>query len=157
MAHHSELALPPGLDTEWNSYCTELNRAGILLHNAEDHFALGRWGQFGSYHSKKNLYNHFKICLAAKYQWMAFRLWNWKLPLKIKLFNWLSVENKISTWDNLQRKGWAGPNLCQLCYKDAETVNHLFTQCTFTRHVWDRIVQVNNIKTAWTGISLTAV
>jgi hypothetical protein len=26
-------------------------------------------------------------------------LWNWKIPLKIKIFTWLTIEKKIPTWD----------------------------------------------------------
>lgn len=33
-------------------------------------------------------------------------MWKWDLSQKIKLFIWLSVENRILTWDILQRKGW---------------------------------------------------
>jgi hypothetical protein len=33
------------------------------------------------------------------------KLWSWDCALKIKLFTWLSVDNKILTWDNIQHKG----------------------------------------------------
>jgi hypothetical protein len=145
-----------GLDVEWNLYCLELTRVGILLHNAEDFFLWDRGDNSGLITVNKIYTAIANSVWQSNISGWRKQLWIWKIPLKIKLFTWLSVENKTPTWDNLQRKGWAGPNLCQLCYKDEESINHLFTQCIFTRLVWDKIVQVNNINTAWNGISLTA-
>jgi hypothetical protein len=31
-------------------------------------------------------------------------LWTWNIAQKIRLFTWLTIENKILTWDILQRK-----------------------------------------------------
>jgi hypothetical protein len=58
-------------------------------------------------------------------------LWSWACPLKIKLFTWLIAENKILTWDILQRRGFLGPSYCQLCKKSMETTYHLFVECSF--------------------------
>jgi hypothetical protein len=69
------------------------------------------------------------------------KLWIWDLALKIKLFIWLVVENKILTWDNLQGRGWEGPNICHLCLKEPETVNHLLVNCYFTQQVWHIILR----------------
>jgi hypothetical protein len=60
-------------------------------------------------------------------------MWSWNIAHKIKLFTWLIIENKIHTWDILQKKGWVGPDICHLCYKDDETMKHLFIKCPFTR------------------------
>jgi hypothetical protein len=117
---------------------------------------VGRCRQIGPHHSK-NIYTAIiNTIWHSNISGWRMHLWTWKLPLKIKLFNWLADENKIPTWDNLQRKGWTGPNICQLCYKDAETVQHLFTQCHFTRQVWDKIALDHHITTAWIGTSLSA-
>jgi hypothetical protein len=83
-------------------------------------------------------------------------LWSWNIAQKIKLFTWLTIENKIHTWDNLQRKGWVGPNICQLCYSDEETVMHLFIKCPFTRQVWDIITLDQNLNTIWEGTTISA-
>jgi hypothetical protein len=39
-------------------------------------------------------------------------LWSWDCPLKLKLFTWLVAENKILTWENMQRRGFEGPGYC---------------------------------------------
>ena len=59
------------------------------------------------------------------------QLWKSKGPLNAKLTLWLTVNNKLLTWDNLQRRGWIGPNRCALCYSDEEVVSHLFNLCSY--------------------------
>ena len=83
-------------------------------------------------------------------------LWSWNIAQKIKLFTWLIIENKIHIWDNLQRKGWVCPNICQLCYIDEEIVSHVFIKCPFTHLVWDTIILDQNINIVWDGTSITA-
>jgi len=82
-------------------------------------------------------------------------IWKWDMAQKIKLFIWLSIENKILTWETLQRKGWQGPNLCHLCSKDAESVYHLFVSCSLCQDVWIRIKKELNILTVWEGSTLS--
>ena len=60
------------------------------------------------------------------------QLWKSKGPLNAKLTLWLTLNNKLLTWDNLQRRGWIGPNRCALCYSNEETVSHLFNLCSYT-------------------------
>jgi hypothetical protein len=55
-----------------------------------------------------------------------------------------------------KKKGWTGPNICLLCYRDEETTNHLFSQCCFTRLVWDRLKLDNKSITSWTGTSISS-
>ena len=62
-------------------------------------------------------------------------IWKFKLPLKVICFVWLCLSNQINTWDNMLKKGWTGPSCCCLCMGDAESVNHLFVDCRFTREV----------------------
>jgi hypothetical protein len=45
-------------------------------------------------------------------------LWQLDLAQKIKFFTWLAIENKILTWDTVQRKGWEGPHIFHLCSKE---------------------------------------
>ena len=47
--------------------------------------------------------------------WWRKDLWQWKIPLKIKCFSWLCVNDKVSTWDNILKRGWVGTNIWQLC------------------------------------------
>jgi hypothetical protein len=56
-------------------------------------------------------------------------------PLKVKILMWLSVENKVLTWDNGMKRGWIGPSRCTMCKVDEETTHRLFVSCFFTQKV----------------------
>ena len=71
--------------------------------------------------------------------WQYKSLWKWKIPLKIKCFMWLDLQNCLKTWDKLIRKGWYGPKFCILCKKDAESVDHLMIHCSFTVNIWKNV------------------
>lgn len=38
-----------------------------------------------------------------------------KIPYEVQTFLLLMHMNGILTWDNLQKKGWTGPNICVIC------------------------------------------
>jgi ribonuclease HI len=83
------------------------------------------------------------------------QLWTWDLAYKIKLFTWLVVENKILTWENLQKKGWEGPSVFPLCSRDSEMVFHLFVHCTFTLQLWQILTAAYSVSSPWGGSSIT--
>ena len=51
----------------------------------------------------------------------------------------LALQNYLKTWDNLIKKGWYGPNICTLCKKYVEYVDHLLINCSFTVNVWKKV------------------
>jgi hypothetical protein len=63
---------------------------------------------------------------------MDERVWWWELicklesPLKTRIFLWITLSNKILTWDDSQKRNWNGPGRCVLCKEDSETDDHLF-------------------------------
>ncbi|CAN1243527.1 hypothetical protein LINPERPRIM_LOCUS5717 [Linum perenne] len=73
---------------------------------------------------------------------------------------------KIASIDNLQKRGMIMTNWCALCQKDAESVDHLFSQCHFASEVWDRVSSklslfgprngnVKGLFSAWKGMNCT--
>ncbi|CAN1748138.1 Putative ribonuclease H protein At1g65750 [Linum perenne] len=64
-------------------------------------------------------------------------IWKKGVPSKICGFLWLLFHGNISTFDNLSKRGFIGPNLCVLCRADLESVSHLFFSCNFARTVWN--------------------
>jgi hypothetical protein len=103
----------------------------------------------------RNVYNAIlaTLSLPVKFGWQR-NFWKWRLPLKVNLFFWLAFHNKILTWDNLQRKGKAGPSRCCLCGKMAENSKHIFIDCVFTRSVWEKSAKMLNCNFLWAGQSL---
>ena len=50
---------------------------------------------------------------------------------------WLCMVNRINRWDNLNKKRWLGPKVCNLCKANEESVNHIFVCCPFARAIID--------------------
>jgi ribonuclease HI len=71
-----------------------------------------------------------------------------------KSFIWLMVENKILTWEILQRRGFIGPSICMLCKKHEESTQHLFMECSFTVEVWRKLKNSINYSGNWAGNNL---
>jgi ribonuclease HI len=139
----------------WNTFCTELTCSGIHLNDTDDQF-LWSGGDHSGHLTVKNAYATITNTLwHTNISGWRKQLWSWHLAPKLKIFTWLLIANKLNTWDILQRKGWVGPNIFQLCYNDAESVDHLFIKCPFSRQVWDRITLELNLKTNWDGSTLT--
>ena len=65
-------------------------------------------------------------------------LWTGSLPRKICCFIWFALQNKILTWDNLQKRGWTGPGVYALCSKAADCVQHFFYHCV----VWKNVITI---------------
>jgi hypothetical protein len=140
--------------SEWDHYCKTLVNSGILLTDRLDKLIWTRGDRSGNI-SAKNVYN----ALASKLwthnkSWWHRSLWDWDLAPKIKLFTWLMMEDKILTWDNLQRRGWSGPSICGMCRQESETVLHMMLHCSFTQQVWNQILKVYKLNFSWMGSSL---
>ncbi|CAN1766060.1 hypothetical protein LINPERHAP1_LOCUS9816 [Linum perenne] len=62
--------------------------------------------------------------------WVAF------VPTKITSFVWQVFYKSISTFENLQKRGFIGPSVCVLCRADLESVSHLLLSCSFSSWIW---------------------
>ena len=71
------------------------------------------------------------------------------IPLKVICFIWLCLANCMNTWDNLIRKGWTGPNRCSLYKNGEELVNHLFSTCSFTHHIFNYLSRILDRSMDW--------
>lgn len=47
--------------------------------------------------------------------------------------------------DKLQQRGFIGPSICALFYKDSESINYLFTQCEFSSFIWPKLLLAFNV------------
>lgn len=133
----------------WENYTNKLNSAGVHLSNSVDKLVwAGNTGN-GSVTAK----SAYKRIIQQKYifppDWWYVKIWKWHIPLKLKCFTWLILQNKLKTWDNLCKQGWSGPNYCSLCKTNAETRLHLFVQCSFSRRVWDMMSIHFKITNCW--------
>jgi hypothetical protein len=46
---------------------------------------------------------------------MDMCLWKTKVPLKIKIFLWRVINDKIQSAEQLKKRNWPGPGDCKLC------------------------------------------
>ena len=56
------------------------------------------------------------------------------------MFSWTLVHGRILTGDNLERRGFAGPFRCPMCFESKETIQHLFLDYPYARNVWDNMI-----------------
>ena len=66
------------------------------------------------------------------------KLWKGLVPLRIKIFSWLVLLEKINSKVKLAKIGLIPPfeTLCVLCSQSQEDVNPLFLHCPFSHKVW---------------------
>ena len=81
-------------------------------------------------------------------------MWKIHSPPKTRLFLWCVLENKVPTWDNLQKRGFQGSGSCVLC--KAESVIHLFLTCPYCVQVWKECVKLLGLglECRWEGDSI---
>lgn len=68
------------------------------------------------------------------------RLWTIRTPLKVKIFTWLLLKNKVITSENLLKKGWSGEDRYVYCLEESETVDHLFAGCACVTALLERLL-----------------
>ncbi|KAJ3679650.1 hypothetical protein LUZ60_017661 [Juncus effusus] len=96
-----------------------------------------RWTAQGSY-SVRSAYNFF-FKTNRNSHWNA-KVWQLKVPTKIRFFLWLLGLNRLPTQQNLQKKGWTTITACTLCSTGSvETIQHLFILCPYSVHFWNRM------------------
>jgi hypothetical protein len=83
------------------------------------------------------------------------QIWKWRIPLKLQLFLWLCVKDRILTWEALRRRGWQGPGICSLCHQATEDIHHLMIHCNFTSHLWNLLSLHYSLPLAWNGVSFS--
>ena len=134
---------------EWTYYIVSLNRVGIWLKEEEDVLV---WSWNNSFEQVCAKFVYVVISQLRSFyvnKCWYYRLWKWKMPLKLKCFFCLVMENCILTWDNLVRRGWNGRNMRLLYQNDGETTNHLFVYCSFCIKIWKVIYEGVQLSPVW--------
>jgi ribonuclease HI len=152
--HSSDLFLQGQFAAEWDDYTTALKSAGVVLSNSPD-YLLWAGGDESGLLNVKNAYVALRPPLAncIEAPWLH-SIWDWSIPLKIRIFCWLCVNQKPLTWEALQNRGWQGPGRCPLCMQNSEDLNHLLIHCPFTVFIWTAISQHFSLQSDWKGASL---
>ncbi|KAL0001429.1 hypothetical protein SO802_015210 [Lithocarpus litseifolius] len=64
------------------------------------------------------------------------QIWSVKVPLKLNIFVWKLMRDRLQTMLSLFNRGISSLNLCPLCNEESESTTHLFLLCPFTRACW---------------------
>lgn len=64
------------------------------------------------------------------------KLWNLKLPNKIKIHTWRLIFEAIPVHTNLKHRGIEVDEICLSCKSYPEDAKHTFWYCKFDRKVW---------------------
>ena len=90
---------------EWSCYIRGLTHGGIRLNGKRD----SRLWMHNPMTGEVTTSLAYDLIVSSSLQPIhnkaISRFWTCAISLKIQWFLWLVVENNISTWDNLQRKG----------------------------------------------------
>lgn len=76
-------------------------------------------------------------------------LWKTKILLKVKVFGWRLIWDRLVTWNNIVRRGIISnphENVCVFCFNFDEDIHHVFVTCPQIKLVWENIL-------VWVGFS----
>ena len=68
----------------------------------------------------------------------AAGLWKARIPLKIKVFFWQLLRNRLPTSENVAKRQGPATGSCAIC-NFSEDANHIFFRCPLARFAWSAI------------------
>jgi hypothetical protein len=145
-----ELGLGDEEAKKWEAFSKALKHKGIFLMDSPYEMVWKRNTSMGIM-TGKNTYDAIKTNIWTRStNWCHNAMWKWDMILKIKVFTWLLMENRILTWENLQIRGWKVSRICAMCKKDIDTSQHLMLYFPFAQRVWTRLMTSLKIIVEWT-------
>lgn len=134
IAHHLS---PPVLDDYFNLW-ELINSESLQLDQQDDDEITWTQTANGQY-SAKSAYNlQFLGSQSSQLPALIWKVW---VPPRIKVFMWLLLQHQVWTAGRLQRRGWPNEYFCTFCYRNLETVHHLFIEYPETGKVWTAMAQ----------------
>ena len=64
------------------------------------------------------------------------RIWQLKIPPKIRIFTWKACANALPTMSNLRKRGVNTDGLCPVCGLEEETIMHALCRCSAAKEIW---------------------
>lgn len=92
---------------------------------------------------------HYSDCTWARGIWFT------QAMPKYEFMAWLSVRDRLSTLDRIDKWNQGIDATCVLCKAGHESRNHLFFECSYTGQVWEHIVKsimCNSFTNTWPEI-----
>lgn len=74
-----------------------------------------------------------------------YKIWQMKVPNKVKMFLWRSAHNSLQVRRNLKRRGVKTETVCPVCQRLDEDCGHLFLKCKQAR-AWWRVMNLDHTR-----------
>jgi hypothetical protein len=132
----------------WQIYLNELKRVHIRIRDSEDSLMWAKNKVTGMYTTKLS-YEALMDAVGQEEVWWWNKIWKIKVPKKTRIFLWLTLKNKVPTWEGLQKRGRQGPNICLLCMRDVETISHLVIHCPYAQHLRKDLEKMTGMDNVW--------
>ncbi|XP_058734177.1 uncharacterized protein LOC131605902 [Vicia villosa] len=84
--------------------------------------------------SLKEAYNFF-LKPSPQPAWSSFP-WDKDTSPSHSMIVWRFMHNKLPTDDNLAKRGFHYPSVCNLCFSAQDNAFHLFFECNFAKNIW---------------------
>jgi mannosylglycoprotein endo-beta-mannosidase len=82
------------------------------------------------------------LCKGSTSWSMSSPVWKSFAPVKCKIFIWLALKYRLWTSDRRARHGLQEhTDPCYTCLQEEDTVDHILTQCPYTRQVWFEVLR----------------
>jgi len=128
---------------EWNNIVKGLVGSVFVLNN-EKYTLLWSWdtkrGQVNDNHAYK--VQMLELRKVEPCYWYN-ELWNWQSPLKVKRFVWLMMEQRILTWENLNKRGLNGPSRNVSCLRSVRKQCFIFLWSAGSSKVFGKQLKMN--------------
>lgn len=120
---------------EWASLLALLNQTQ-LVEEKED---CVQWSHHSSgLFSVKCFYSEFMKISGPTSNTTLAKIWKGLVPLRIEIFSWLAIMEKINTRQKLFSLNILPESeaLCVFCNSSIESASHLLLHCSFANHLW---------------------
>jgi len=85
----------------------------------------------------------FKSPVHPKIPW-AKSVWSANIPPTKSLLVWCIMHNRMPTDENLINKSCSLASVCNICYSDSESTQHMFLHCPLTAKLWTWLANLLN-------------
>lgn len=142
----SDLSLQGELVREWDMFVHNMHLDGINI-SIETSMLVWAWWNSSEIISTNSFYNAITSTLYHdKVIWWYALIRKWDFPIKLNIFTWIILKNKILSWKNLQNRGFQGPNICVLYRNGEENVDHLFLRYEVEISLWASVLDALETK-----------
>ena len=105
-------------------------------------YKTGNWSQCWKPSASEvlDVISFYKVLCSTTHSSFPWRpLWRLKVPTKVSFFMWTAALGCLLTMDNLQKSEVVVLDLCCMCKKDGESIDHLFLHCHVAWELWNMV------------------